>query len=154
MHLAVVWQGWYINMLLLLALVLLAAGSQDGPVWMVSHKVNETGAFPDNKTGVLDVAASHPIDQAHYNRHEYATEPQLSMWLMYACPYQLNGMVYTCQSRKLAVRNSGTTFIAVERTLSPVGAASVADLHRPAAEFNRVQVCFWFWAGRLGQEHM
>lgn len=85
---------------------------------MVSHTVDDTGAFPDIATGVLDVSPDAPIDRQNYNRHEYDTEPLLSMWLMYACPYQLNGRVYGCGGRKASVEATGTTFMANERALS------------------------------------
>jgi hypothetical protein len=63
------------------------------------------------------------------------------MWLMYACPHLLNGRPYTCQSRMLDVRSSGTTFMANERTLSALGGASFIDLQkRSAEELNRAQV--------------
>lgn len=85
---------------------------------MVAHKVNNTGVYPENVTGVLDVSPDSPIDRDSYNRHEYATEPLLSMWLMYACPYQLNGKLFGCGGRKSMVENTGTTFMANERALS------------------------------------
>uniref|UniRef100_A0A383WIS3 Uncharacterized protein n=1 Tax=Tetradesmus obliquus TaxID=3088 RepID=A0A383WIS3_TETOB len=114
----------------------------DSPVWMVSHHVNASGAFPDTRRGVLDVTPSDPIDPTNFNRNEHATEPQLSMWLMYACPHLLNGRRYTCQSRMLDVRNSGTTFMANERTLSALGGVSFSDMQaRSAEELNRAQVC-------------
>eukprot|EP00878_Enallax_costatus_P034486 GHUV01038242.1.p1 GENE.GHUV01038242.1~~GHUV01038242.1.p1 ORF type:complete len:424 (+),score=115.05 GHUV01038242.1:165-1436(+) len=90
----------------------------DSPLWMVSHNINDSGVFYDNTTGVLDVSPESSIDTDSYNRHEYATEPLLSMWLMYACPYQLNGRVYGCAARKAAVKESGTTFMANERAVS------------------------------------
>jgi hypothetical protein len=108
---------------------------------MVSHHVNESGAFPDTGRGVLDVTPSDSIDAANYNRHEHATEPQLSMWLMYACPHLLNGRPYTCQSRMQDVRSSGTTFMANERTLSALGGTSFSDMQkRSAEELSRAQV--------------
>ncbi|KAF6264463.1 hypothetical protein COO60DRAFT_1698288 [Scenedesmus sp. NREL 46B-D3] len=114
----------------------------DSPVWMLSHHVNASGAFPDTSRGLLDVTPRSPVDAANYNRHERATEPQLSMWLMYACPHLLNGRPHTCQSRMLDVRSTGTTFLANERTLSALGGASFIDLQkRSAEEVNRAQVC-------------
>lgn len=90
----------------------------DSPVWMVSHKVNDTGAFPDLAKGILNVTPRTPVDRQNYNRHEFATEPLLDMWLMYACPYQLNGRVYGCGGRNAAVEATGATFMANERALS------------------------------------
>jgi hypothetical protein len=110
---------------------------------MVSHHANASGAFPDAKRGVLDVTPLNPLDTANFNRHEHATEPQLSMWLMYACPHLLNGRRYTCQSRMLDVRSSGTTFMANERTLSALGGTSFEDLAKRSPEqLNRAQVRF------------
>jgi hypothetical protein len=115
----------------------------DSPIWMVSHHVNASGAFADAKRGVLDVTPLNPLDTPNFNRHEHAKEPQLSMWLMYACPHLLNGLRYTCQSRMLDVRSSGTTFMANERTLSALGSVSFEDLAKRSPEgINRAQVRF------------
>lgn len=87
---------------------------------MLAHDVTPDGAFLNATRAVTDVApppdANSALRAAFYT--SYATEPRSPMWLMYSCPYEPHGRPYTCAARAAHVTESGTTFVANERTLS------------------------------------
>ncbi|KAF8072660.1 aspS [Scenedesmus sp. PABB004] len=105
--------------------------SLDGPIWMVAHNVNASGAFPNATLGALDVPAP-PFSGAGLSlmqraaiARNFSTEPAgLPMWLMYGCPHQQKGRPYTCAARAKQVQDSRSTFLANERTLSLEAGAS------------------------------
>ncbi|KAF6263667.1 hypothetical protein COO60DRAFT_381219 [Scenedesmus sp. NREL 46B-D3] len=103
----------------------------DGPLWMVAHDITQQGAFPNTTVGKLDATAA-PIPWVNMTAAQrelaknFSVEPPLPMWLMYACPYTPIGRPNTCHSRTQQARDTRSTFLANERTLSKSsGAAQV-----------------------------
>lgn len=84
---------------------------------MVGHNVSPQGVVLNPAIGSLD---TEPVAQAPSNtlRRRFANEPKMDMWLMYACPYTPNGRIYNCKARAADAHESGTTFLANERTLT------------------------------------
>lgn len=116
---------------------------------MVGHNVSPQGVVLNPTIGSLDTepAAALSTSPSSSLRRRFANEPKMDMWLMYACPYAPNGRTYNCKARAANAHESGTTFLANERTLTrEAGMTQV----RPAASFpawGKEVVVAW-WAGR------
>lgn len=102
---------------------------------MVGHNVSPQGVILNPAIGSLDtepVALTTPATASLKRR--FANEPKMDMWLMYACPYTPNGRLYDCKARAADAHESGTTFLANERTLTrDAGMAQVGAAVRAAA---------------------
>jgi len=84
---------------------------------MVGHNVSPQGVMLNPAIGSLDKEpVSLPAEKLKLRR--FSNEPKMDMWLMYACPYTPNGRIYNCQARAADAHESGTTFLANERTLT------------------------------------
>lgn len=83
---------------------------------MVGHNVAPQGVILNPAIGTLD---SEPVNlPSSSSKRRFANEPKMDMWLMYACPYAPNGKIYNCDARAADAHESGTTFLANERTLT------------------------------------
>ena len=89
----------------------------DGPLWMVGHNVSPQGVLLNPAIGTLDKEPDASVTPS-LKLKRFANEPKKDMWLMYACPYMPNGRIYNCQARAADAHESGTTFLANERTLT------------------------------------
>jgi hypothetical protein len=96
---------------------------------MVGHNVSPQGVILNPAIGSLDTEA--PVQTSTAIRRRFANEPKMDMWLMYACPYVPNGRIYNCDARAADAHESGTTFLANERTLTrEAGMTQVGMLSR------------------------
>jgi hypothetical protein len=84
---------------------------------MVGHNVSPQGVVLNPAIGSLDTEAVS-VGTSNTLRRRFANEPRMDMWLMYACPYAPNGRIYNCKARAADAHESGTTFLANERTLT------------------------------------
>lgn len=101
----------------------------DGPLWMVGHNVSPQGVILNPAIGSLDTES--PVQTSTAIRRRFANEPKMDMWLMYACPYVPNGRIYNCDARAADAHESGTTFLANERTLTrEAGMTQVGETSR------------------------
>jgi hypothetical protein len=125
--------------------MLLLSHRLDGPLWMVGHNVSPQGVILNPAIGSLDKEAPVPTSTAI--RRRFANEPKMDMWLMYACPYIPNGRIYNCDARAADAHESGTTFLANERTLTreagmtQVGGCSRSRARKPSSSKWQTQHC-------------
>jgi hypothetical protein len=99
---------------------------------MVGHHVTQQGVVLDPAIGTLDAEPAKPSVKLS-PRMRFANEPKMDMWLMYACPYTPNGRIYNCKARAADARESGTTFVANERTLTQEDGLTQASDNNEAA---------------------
>lgn len=95
---------------------------------MVGHHVSPQGVVLNPAIGSLDTQPVPSSLPAALLNRRFSSEPRMDMWLMYACPYSPNGKLYDCKARAADAHESGTTFLANERTLTKdAGMAQVGE---------------------------
>jgi hypothetical protein len=85
---------------------------------MVGHNVSPQGVMLNPAIGTLDTEPVTLDGSSNRIMRRFSKEPKMDMWLMYACPYAPNGRLYDCKARAADAHESGTTFLANERTLT------------------------------------